>query len=113
MTPAMHHSGGTVCEPVDIPVNKRHLDMVYAHLRYSDMPFMGSVTAPARAEDSVALAKLVFGDDFVENNAVMINLINANSPMTFAATMPRALKVYARQHQPRPAPPLPLPAPPA
>src|SRR3546814_18493751 len=22
MTPAMHHSGGTVCEPVDIPVNK-------------------------------------------------------------------------------------------
>ena len=50
--PAMHHSGGTVCEPVDIPVNKRHLDMVYSHLRYSDMPFMGSVTAPERAEDS-------------------------------------------------------------
>ncbi|HEY9536023.1 MAG TPA: trimethylamine methyltransferase family protein [Kiloniellaceae bacterium] len=99
MTPAMHHSGGTVCEPVDIPVNKRHLDMVYAHLRYSDMPFMGSVTAPERAEDSVALAKLVFGDDFVENNAVMINLINANSPMTFDATMLGALKVYARHNQ--------------
>ena len=31
MTPAMHHSGGTVCEPVDLPVNKRHLDMVYSH----------------------------------------------------------------------------------
>ena len=99
MTPAMHHSGGTVCEPVDIPVNKRHLDMVYAHLRYSDMPFMGSVTAPERAEDSVAMAKLVFGDDFVENNTVMINLINANSPMTFDATMLGALKVYARHNQ--------------
>src|SRR3546814_6902298 len=73
--------------------------MVYAHLRYSDMPFMGSVTAPERAEDSVALAKLVFGDDFVENNAVMINLINANSPMTFDATMLGALKVYARHNQ--------------
>ncbi|MEE8504711.1 MAG: trimethylamine methyltransferase family protein, partial [Kiloniellales bacterium] len=48
MTPVMHHSGGTVCEPVDIAVNKRHLDMVYAHLRYSDKPFMGSVTAPER-----------------------------------------------------------------
>jgi trimethylamine--corrinoid protein Co-methyltransferase len=99
MTPSMHHSGGTVCEPVDIPVNKRHLDMVYAHLRYSDMPFMGSVTAPERAEDSVALAKLVFGDDFVENNTVMINLINANSPMTFDATMLGALKVYSRHNQ--------------
>ena len=38
MSPSIHHSGGTVCEPVDIPVNKRHLDMVYSHIRYSDMP---------------------------------------------------------------------------
>ena len=45
-SPYLHHSGGTVCEPVDVPVNKRHLDMVYAHIRYSDKPFMGSVTAP-------------------------------------------------------------------
>jgi len=99
MAPSMHHSGGTVCEPVDVPVNKRHLDMVYAHLRYSDMPFMGSVTAPERAEDSIAMAKLVFGDDFVENNTVMINLINANSPMTFDGTMLGALKVYAKHNQ--------------
>ena len=33
LTPWLHHSGGTVCEPVDLPVNKRHLDMVYAHMR--------------------------------------------------------------------------------
>ena len=37
-SPWLHHSGGTVCEPVDQPVNKRHLDMVYAHLRYGDKP---------------------------------------------------------------------------
>ena len=99
MTPAMHHSGGTVCEPVDIPVSKRHLDMVYSHIRYSDKPFMGSVTAPERAEDTVAMAKLVFGDDFVENNCCIINLINANSPMVFDGTMLGALKVYARHGQ--------------
>ena len=51
-SPWMHHSGGTVCEPVDLPVNKRHLDMVYAHVRYSDKAFMGSVTAEERAEES-------------------------------------------------------------
>ena len=99
MAPAMHHSGGTVCEPVDIPVNKRHLDMVYSHLRYSDLPFMGSVTAPERAEDTVAMARLVFGEDFVAENTVMISLINANSPMTFDDTMLGALKVYARNNQ--------------
>jgi len=99
LAPALHHSGGTVCEPVDVPVNKRHLDMLYAHLRYSDKPFMGSVTAPERAEDSVAMAKILFGDDFVENNTVMISLINANSPMVWDDTMVGALKVYARHNQ--------------
>src|SRR5262245_16018909 len=57
MSPSLHHSGGTVCEPVDIPVAKRHLDMVYSHVRYSDKPFMGSVTAPERAEDYVTMAQ--------------------------------------------------------
>ncbi|MFC4352669.1 trimethylamine methyltransferase family protein [Fodinicurvata halophila] len=99
MAPAIHHSGGTVCEPTDVPVNKRHLDMVYSHMRYSDKPFMGSVTAPERAEDSVAMAKLLFGADFVENNTVMISLINANSPMVWDDTMVGALKVYARHNQ--------------
>ncbi len=96
---SIHHSGGTVCEPVDIPVAKRHLDMVYSHIRYSDKPFMGSVTAPERAEDSVAMAKMVFGDEFVDNNCVLINLINANSPMVFDDTMVGAMKVYARAGQ--------------
>lgn len=99
MAPAMHHSGGTVCEPVDVPVNKRHLDMVYSHVRYSDKPFMGSVTHPLRAEDTVAMARIVFGDAFVDQNCCVINLINANSPMVFDETMLGALKVYARAGQ--------------
>jgi len=99
MTPAMHHSGGTVCEPVDLPVNKRHLDMVYSHIRYSDKPFMGSVTQPERAADTVEMAKLVFGAEFVEKNCVITSLINANSPMVFDGTMLGALKVYARAGQ--------------
>ena len=55
LSPHLHHSGGTVCEPVDVPVNKRHLDMVYSHISYSDKPFMGSVTAPERARDTVEM----------------------------------------------------------
>jgi trimethylamine--corrinoid protein Co-methyltransferase len=99
MSPGIHHSGGTVCEPVDLPVNKRHFDMVYSHLKYTDKPFMGSVTAPSRAQDTVDMAKIVFGDEFVENNTVCTSLINANSPMTYDDTMLGALKVYARNMQ--------------
>jgi trimethylamine--corrinoid protein Co-methyltransferase len=95
----LHHSGGTVCEPVDLPVNKRHYDMVYAHIKYSDKPFMGSVTHPQRALDTIEMAKIAFGAEFVENNTVLVSLINANSPMTWDATMLGALKNYARAGQ--------------
>ena len=99
LAPSIHHSGGTVCEPVDVPVNKRHLDMLLAHMTLSDKPFMGSVTAPERAEDTVAMAKLLFGEEFVDNNTVAVSLINANSPMVFDDTMLGAAKVYARANQ--------------
>ena len=101
---ALHHSGGTICEPVDLPVNKRHFEMVYSHIKYSDKPFMGSVTHPERAQDSVEMAKILFGSDFVDPatgrpKTVLINLINANSPMTFDSTMLGAAKAYARANQ--------------
>ena len=99
MSPGLHHSGGTVCEPVDIPVNKRHLDMVYSHIRYSDKPFMGSVTQPDRAEDTLAMARLLFGEDFITRKTVLTSLINANSPLTFDATMLGAATVYAENNQ--------------
>jgi len=99
MSDNIHHSGGTICEPVDLPVNKRHFDMVYSHIKYSDKAFMGSVTAAERAQDTVDMVKIVFGDDFVDKNCVLISLINASSPMAFDATMLGALKVYARNNQ--------------
>ena len=99
MTPWLHHSGGTVCEPVDVPVNKRHLDMVYAHIRYSCKPFMGGVTAPERARDSIAMAKIVFGDAFMERNCVIQGNINLNSPLVLDSVMSGALKEYALANQ--------------
>lgn len=99
MSKWLHHSGGTVCEPTDLPVNKRHLDMVFAHIKYSDKPFMGSVTEPSRAEDTLEMTRILFGKDFVEENTVLTSLININSPMTFDSVMMGALEVYARSNQ--------------
>ena len=98
-TPWLHHSGGTVCEPVDLPVNKRHLDMVYAHLRWTDKPFMGSVTAPERAEDSVEMARIVFGADFVDERCVVMGNINMNSPLVYDQAMSGSLRAYAAANQ--------------
>ena len=98
-SPYMHHSGGTVCEPVDVPVNKRHLDMVYSHIRYSDKPFMGSVTAPERARDTVEMARLAFGAEYLEDHAVVLSLINANSPLVWDSVMLGAARAYAEANQ--------------
>ena len=99
MSKWLHHSGGTVCEPTDVAVNKRHLDMLLAHMTLSDKPYMGSVTEPSRAADSVEMSKILFGADFVDRNTVMTSLININSPMTFDGIMMGALEVYARANQ--------------
>ncbi|MCP4878054.1 MAG: trimethylamine methyltransferase family protein [Gammaproteobacteria bacterium] len=99
MSPWLHHQSGTICEPVDVAVNKRHLDMVYAHLRYSDKPFMGSVTAPERAEDSLAMAGIVFGEEFMQQNLVIQGNINVNSPLVYDNTMTAALRTYAAANQ--------------
>ena len=73
--------------------------MLYAHFKYSDKPLMGSVTAPERAADSIAMAQLVFGEAFVDANACLLSLINVNSPLAFDATMLGALEVYAAANQ--------------
>src|SRR6267142_833906 len=88
------HIGGkcTVFAPAYGSPFVRNLDMVYSHIRYSDKPFMGSVTAPERAADTVELAKIAFGERYMDAatgkpNTVIISLINANSPLTFDGTM--------------------------
>ena len=98
-SPYLHHSGGTVCEPVDLPVNKRHYDMVYAHMRYSDKPFMGSVTHPTRAQDTVEMARILFGKDYLDDHVVLLSLINANSPLVWDSIMLGAAKAYAEAGQ--------------
>ena len=98
MSPWLHHSGGTVCEPVDVPVSTRHLDMVYSHLKFSDKPFMGSVTAGSRAADSVELTRLGFGGD-LDDRTVLTSLINASSPLVWDGTMLAAAQCYAEYNQ--------------
>ncbi len=99
MSPCLHHSGGTICEPTDIPVSKRHLDMVYGHIRYSDKPYMGAVTTGWQAEDSVRLTEITFGKDVVDQNCCVLALINPTSPLVFGTEALESLTAYASHGQ--------------
>ncbi|MEO0752830.1 MAG: trimethylamine methyltransferase family protein [Pseudomonadota bacterium] len=95
--PWLHHSGGVVCEPVDLPANKRHLDMLYAHIRWSDRCFMGAFIGEERAGHAVDMARIVFGD---ADKPTLYAVCNTNAPLVMDANMSGSLKVYARAGQP-------------
>ncbi len=99
MLPEYHHAGGVICEPVDLPANKRHLDMLASHFRYSDRAVFGALIGAERAQDSVNMAKIVFGDAFVAENVCLYAVSNSNAPLVWDSAMTGALKVYARNNQ--------------
>jgi trimethylamine--corrinoid protein Co-methyltransferase len=99
LSPYIHHSGGTVCEPNDQPVSTRHLDMLLAHVQCSDKAFMGSVTDPANAADSVRVCEILFGADAIRTNPALTSLINVSSPRRYDDRMLGCMKIYARARQ--------------
>ncbi len=94
-SPWLHHSGGTICEPTDLPVNKRHLDMVHAHMRLSDRAFLGSITAPERAADSIEMCRILFGAEFVARNCVIMGNFNTTSPLVLDGVTTAGIRTYA------------------
>lgn len=99
LNPYMHHSGGTIVEPTDLPEDTRHLDMLYSHIKYSDKPFMGSVMSRSNAEDSVRMAEMLYGADEIREQPALVSLINISSPRRLDDRMLEALTVYARARQ--------------
>src|SRR2546421_3118133 len=98
--PQLDSVGGTICEPNDVPLDSRHLDMVFNLVTLSDKPFMGSVTSGPNAADTIAMAELIFGRESIEETPCVISLINVNSPLRYDDRMLAALFEYVRANQP-------------
>ncbi len=99
MAPALQFAGGTMCEPVDIPANVRHLDMQYTHFRYCDMPCEGTPENSVNATDACAMADLLFGEGYLDSHTVLIGNVNSNSPLTFDSNMSGSLRAFAARGQ--------------
>ncbi len=99
MSPYLHHSGGTVVEPVDVPDEIRHLDMLFSHIKYNDKAFMGAVMSKSDAEDSVRIAEILYGAEEIRQNPALVSLINISSPRRLDDRMLEALTVYAKARQ--------------
>jgi trimethylamine--corrinoid protein Co-methyltransferase len=63
-------------------------------MRYSDKAHLGAITTKERAEDSVAMARIVFGEAFLESNCVILGNVNTNSPLLVDKVVTEAIRVY-------------------
>ena len=100
--PSLHHGGFVTCEPCDVPVSKRHLDMLYAHMRWSDKPHLGAITEKSRAEDSVAMARLLHtgaADGDLAGRCVIMGNVNTNSPLLVDKVVTEAIRTYSAAGQ--------------
>ncbi|WP_127113498.1 trimethylamine methyltransferase family protein [Shimia sediminis] len=99
MHPNLHHGGFVTCEPCDVPVSKRHLDMLFTHMTCSDKPHLGAITEMSRAQDSIDMAEIVHGADFMEENCVIMGNVNTNSPLLVDKVVTEAIRVYCGRGQ--------------
>ena len=97
--PNLHHGGFVTCEPCDVPVSKRHLDMLFAHMTLSDKPHLGAITEMSRAQDSVDMAEIVFGKEVMDENCVIMGNVNTNSPLLVDKVVTEAARVYSSRGQ--------------
>ncbi len=99
VAPAIHFSGGCMCEPMEIAPNKRHLDVQYAFFRYSDQACEATPETPGHARDALRMAELLFGAGYMNTHAVVLGNINSNSPLVFDGRMLGALREFAAHGQ--------------
>ena len=97
VTPWLHHSGGTVCEPVDVPVNKRHFDMV---LRPHDAVRQGvhglGDDRAARRRFDRDVPRACSAPTSSTSNCVILGNVNTNSPLVLDGEASRVIRTYAR-----------------
>ena len=99
MHPHLHHTGLVIAEPTDIPVSKRHLDMLYAQLVLNDKPHLGAITEKSRAQDSVDMVEVIFGKQTMDSQVCIMANVNTNSPMLVDKVVTEAIQVYSGRGQ--------------
>ena len=77
-----HMMGGSIVEPMDLPVPTRHLDNAYALLRYTDRAAFVRSVSRFRAMDAIEMAAIARGVsiDQLKTECSLVTSFNVNSP---------------------------------
>ncbi len=99
MSAGFHMASGFAAEPTDIPVPWRHLHINHSSFVETDLATFAMVTGEERSLDSVAMAEIIYGTDFLRDHVVMLGHISGNSPLVWDSTMLEGLRVMIEAGQ--------------
>ncbi|MBI4168994.1 MAG: trimethylamine methyltransferase family protein, partial [Acidobacteria bacterium] len=91
----MHHGCPEVaCK--DLPVETRHLDILYHQIRLSAKGMIGDAWSTLRARDHIDMMAILFGGrEKLLDRPVLVGIINSNSPLRYDSNMAEGLIEYA------------------
>lgn len=99
----LHHEGGSGLEPLDLPPETRHLDMMYAQITLTDKAWQPSwLNTAKRARDCIEMAKIALqtDDEGLRQNPAIIGGLNTNSPLVFDEGQSDGMREFAAAGQP-------------
>jgi trimethylamine--corrinoid protein Co-methyltransferase len=99
----LHHEGGSGPEPLDLPPDSRHLDMMYAQITLTDKGWQPSwLNTAKRARDCIEMAKIALQTDDagLRERPAIIGGLNTNSPLLFDEGQADGMRVFAAAGQP-------------
>ncbi len=98
-----HHEGGSGLEPLDLPPQSRHLDMMYAQITLTDKGWQPSwLNTGKRARDCIEMAKIALqtDEDGLKKRPAIIGGLNTNSPLLFDEGQADGMREFALAGQP-------------
>ena len=98
-----HHEGGSGPEPLDLPPESRHLDMMYAQITLTDKGWQPSwLNTARRARDCIEMAKIALqtDDQGLKARPAIVGGLNTNSPLSFDGGQADGMREFALAGQP-------------
>lgn len=97
----LHQEGGGPFEPMDLPAATRHLDIYHAQIRLLDKSWQTQTLGRARTMDGIEMAAIMLGTtpEALVGRAVLVGIINTNSPLQLDIPMAEGLIAMAEHGQ--------------
>ena len=98
-----HHEGGSGLEPLDLPPETRHFEMMHAQITLTDKGWQPCwMNTGERARDCIEMAKIALqtDDEGLRQKPAIVGGVNTNSPLLFDEGQADGMREFALAGQP-------------